>query len=191
MGKPFIFYCNALHRCILLNLLWLSACAPMPPAPPAVTTLPAVYEVDGRIAIIWDGQGQQGHFRWQHQPTYDRIDLRGPLGQTLGRLEWDQQQARFYDQHKQSYFADNVEILAVHHLGWYLPVNDLRYWLFGLASPRLSAQWSHHQGQRLLRQNGWQISYSSEENTLPTSLKLWHPRVEVKIILDSWSLEPR
>ncbi|MFC4160261.1 lipoprotein insertase outer membrane protein LolB [Chitinimonas lacunae] len=170
--------------------LWLAACATLErPAPPPPSALPERYAVSGRIAVKAQGKGYSAHFGWRHDSTRDTVDVRNPLGQVVARLELGPDGARWTDADGLVRDADDIESLTERELGWRLPARGLRFWLLGLADPERPSQWGEDNGNRLLEQDGWRISFPPANSAAPNRLTLARPDLEVRIALYDWQLD--
>lgn len=83
------------------------------------------------------------------------------------------------------------------HLGWQLPVSDLRYWIQGLISPNAPASLTlrNPQGQLTqLTQLGWQMEFSQYQalgsQWLPGKIIAQQNGIKVIIIPKVWITPP-
>jgi len=116
------------------------------------------------------------------QKTYqERIRLVGPVGAGVVELIVDQQQARLVSGKQQLIDpTGNVEALLFKAIGWHLPINEMRYWLFGMpATTEQGRYWLDGAGNiQRLQQSGWDIVFSNQQSfseNKPGVLKQ-HPR---------------
>jgi outer membrane lipoprotein LolB len=187
---------------IVLAVLVLEGCAT-----PALRNLPEVtptersraaaldvFQVNGRVAVKYDGQGFSGNFRWQHSATTDNVLLLSPLGQGVAQLMQDASGVVLTTAEQREYRAQDPADLTEQVLGWRLPLNNLRYWVRGVAVPNGGGSTVQGEDQRLaqLSQDGWRIDYLSYRAVdgigLPAKLRLQSGDLEIKLLLDEWTL---
>lgn len=186
-----------LARLGLAGLLALSACASVPPSspPPSRPQREAVesFSLEGRLSVKRDGQNYSGLVSWQHRAGRDEILLSTPLGQGVASLVGDETRARLELADRRSYTAPDVEQLSQQVFGARLPLRHLPIWVLGRASAdgRLARD-------ALLRpahlvDQGWEIDYlafeSEAADALPTRLFLQRGDLEVRLAIDSWTLD--
>jgi outer membrane lipoprotein LolB len=88
-----------------------------------------------------------------------------------------------------------METLMQQVLGWQLPLSGLRYWITALPVPDSESSIERDaNGQvRLLRQQGWEISYSRyaalTADALPLRMKLQREGTEVLLLIDEWEAQ--
>ena len=69
---------------------------------------------------------------WTQRPGSLRIELRGPLGSGLVRLQQDAGGATLTDNGRNVYRAESIEDLLFDATGWHIPLDGLTYWIRGL-----------------------------------------------------------
>lgn len=167
------------------------------------------WNLTGRVALRSGKEGGQASLRWQHDPAGQTIDLRGPLGRGLVRLQQDEHGVRLQDSAQQVYTADNAEDLLFNTTGWHIPLEGLNYWIRGVPVPGVPLRQELDGQGRLavLWQSGWEVRYLSYtrfgEHDLPSHLTLLLPvaslspsapnpaapvPVEARLIVERWTL---
>ena len=129
------------------------------------------------------------HFRfdWRHDDTLDALDIVGPFGQTLARLQRDANgvQVQFSDGRHAS--AATLGDLAQAIFGQQLPLDELAHWLRG-ARPARHA-----------RVDDWEIAIESVERVagasgashlLPRVQTMRRDDVQLQLIVDEWNMTP-
>jgi outer membrane lipoprotein LolB len=85
--------------------------------------------------------------------------------------------------------------LLYDELGWWIPVESLRYWALGLPDPALPATWSLDTYGRLasLTQNGWEVRFEAYQVAgtldLPQKVTITSRDAEVRVIARRWTIE--
>lgn len=178
--------------CVLL--LSLAGCASLPPVPvlPVATTAPAIFNLNGRIAVRFRDQSSSGAVRWQHSLATDAIALLSPLGQTVTEINRNANGVTLIDSAHKTHQAANAEVLTEDLLGWRLPLSGLSYWVTGQAQPGTPFELVRDTEQRptQLLQNGWQIDYTGWQDvagqSLPRKLNLQREGLQIKLVVDEW-----
>ena len=174
----------------------LAGCSTVPPAPvlPMAEHAPAVFSLNGRIAVRFRDQSSSGTVRWHHTPTTDAVALLSPLGQTVTEVNRDANGVTLIDSAHKSHQAANAEALTEDMLGWPLPLSGLSYWVTGQAQPGTAFQVDRDADRRpkLLTQNGWQINYTGWQDvagqSLPHKLSLQREGLQIRLVADEWVL---
>ncbi len=172
---------------ILFLLLFLAGCSVAPPRSVSPDTL---FDLSGRIAVKYDGEGFSGSLRWIHRMNSDEVWLLSPLGQTIAHILKDAGGAVLTSQDSRQYRAEDVESLTETILGWRLPLQGLEHWVKGEARPGSPSNSSFDSGKKLiqLRQDGWDIRYERHfENGSPKDVLLQREGIRIKFIIDAAS----
>lgn len=178
-------------------LLWLTVgltlagCASKPIVMHRSAQADAPFAFNGRVAIKHEGERSTAGLRWEHQAATDSILLLAPLGQTVASLQRNAQGVTLEASGKQ-YFARDAEALTHQILGWELPLSGLRYWVTAVPAQGSTADVQRDaNGQvTVLRQDGWEVSYSQYASSAPDSLPLrfvlQREHLEIRVIIDEW-----
>ena len=152
------------------------------------------YSLKGRLGVVTQKQGFSGGIEWQHQPASDNIDVYSPIGGKLANISKTASGVVMTDQKGNSISAQDAESLTENTLGFRLPLNGLSDWSIGKPTDRkIEASTWDTQGRLLtLKQDGWDISYENyTENNgifLPNKILLKSEKVNLKLIVESWSI---
>jgi outer membrane lipoprotein LolB len=183
-----------MRRSLLLLAALLSGCATAPVAVQRPPQADAPFAFNGRVAIKQGELHDSSGLRWVHRATEDDILLLAPLGQTLARIHRSDGEATLEAAGKH-YAAQDMETLMQQVLGWQLPLSGLRYWVTALPAPNGESSIERDaNGQvALLRQQGWEISYSRyaalTSDALPLRLRLQREGTEVLLLIDEWEAQ--
>lgn len=165
-----------------LAVLWLAACAGLPPADVASELGPALQRLnaEGRISLRQGEQLSHIRFRWEHTPQSDLVLLMSPLGQGLAELARDAGGARLTQPKQPVITADTLAQLAQRVFGVPLPLEAVADWLRG-ANPALV-------GDR----DGWQVVISDtarfRQHRLLRVMEARRGDVEFKLVIDDWDV---
>lgn len=153
------------------------------------------FEVRGKLSIQTDNDGVTGFLSWeQNHQDYD-LFVTGPLGQGSTRLQGNSRQATLTSpEHDQPLTADSAEQLMTEQLGWYIPVEGIRYWVKGQPSPASEAEIVYDDFGLLsnLQQDGWTISFKRYQQQqgqwLPGLIKLKGYNYRLTLAINNWTL---
>jgi outer membrane lipoprotein LolB len=178
-------------RSLWLLILLLSGCATAPVALQRPPLADAPFSFNGRFAVTQGERRDSAGVSWVHSQLADEILLLAPLGQTVARIHRDKDEATL-DANGKHHTAQDMEALMQQVLGWQLPLSGLSRWVTGLPSPNgeFSVELGANGQLSLLRQQGWEISYSryaaTTADALPLRLKLQREGMEVVLLIDEW-----
>ncbi len=181
-------------RFLALTTLLLTGCATAPVAVQRPAQADAPFAFNGRVALKQGEQRQNAGVRWVHRADEDEILLLAPLGQTVARIHRDDGEVTLEASGKH-YAARDMETLMQQVLGWQLPLSGLRYWVTALPVPdgEFHVERDANGQVSLLRQQGWEISYTryaaATPDALPLRLKLQREGMEVLLLIDEWEAQ--
>lgn len=176
-------------------LLLLTGCASAPVAMQRPAEPDAPFVFNGRVSVKHGAQREKAGVRWVHKANEDEILLLAPLGQTVARIQRDENKATLVASGR-GYSAQDMESLMQQVLGWQLPLSGMRYWVVGLSAPESESSFEMAASGQLglLRQQGWEIRYarytSEKMDALPLRLSLKRDGMEVLLVIDEWELLP-
>ncbi|CAN4273873.1 LolB Outer membrane lipoprotein involved in outer membrane biogenesis [Methylophilaceae bacterium] len=193
---------------LLCLLAILAACSNLPTQAP--TTTPASlslhqqhlaslsriqrFELKGRLGVQADGKGYSASILWQHDTEQDDIRIYSPLGGQLARIQKTANGIRLEDAQGQVSVGKDAESLTQALLGWRLPLTGLADWALGRPanSAMASLTWDEAGHTLSLNEADWDIAYqhyqASPEAFLPHKLTLINTRVQLKLIVEKWTL---
>lgn len=181
----------------LLALL-LSACQTAPQRDFAAQRVEALerWTIDGRLGYRAGNEGGSASIHWvQRSRDQGRIHFSGPIGIGSARLTWSPAGATL-EQGNDRFEARSPGLLAWRLTGLILPVEQLHYWVRGLAAPTPKATGrTHADGQlRRLRQAGWELTFERYQAvaglTLPHRIKARRDDQRFTLLIQSWQPAP-
>ena len=193
----------------LCLLATLAACSSLPTQAP--TTTPASlslhqqhlaslsriqrFELKGRLGVQADGKGYSASLIWQHNAEQDDIRIYSPLGGQLARIQKTADGISLEDAQGQVSVGKDAESLTQALLGWRLPLTGLADWVLGrpVNAAMSSITWDEAGHTLGLNEADWVIAYqqyqASPDAFLPYKLSLKNARVQLKLIVEKWTLE--
>lgn len=152
------------------------------------------FELAGRIAVRFDGDGYSGSLRWRHVDDRDRLELYAPTGMVFARLSRGPDGASIQMADGKTYREANAETLSRSVLGWELPLEQLRHWVFARPAPG-SSPTVYDLGAEgrpsLIEQDGWRVTFLAYSTVgadlLPARLDLEHAGLKVRLIVTRWN----
>lgn len=162
------------------------------------------WEYAAKVGIVIDGKSEQANLAWRYHDQSNEVRLFGPLGSGAVKLQFDRFGVVLTDNKGRSYSGDTAEQLLSEIVGWPLPVNALRFWLFARPTPNAVYDYQLDESGQLLalRQLGWQIDFKDWRDYQGQQLprKVFARRLDfangeeeqqitVKLITKSWQWE--
>jgi len=193
----------------LCLLATLAACSSLPSKAPIVTpaslslhqqhlaSLSRIeqFELKGRLGVQADGKGYSASLLWQHNADHDDIRIYSPLGGQLARIQKTADSIRLEDAQGQVSVGKDAESLTQALLGWRLPLSGLADWALGrpVNSAMASLTWDEAGHTLSLNEADWAIAYQQYQASptafLPHKLSLKNARVQLKLIVEKWTLK--
>ncbi len=131
----------------LVLALGLAACAALPPEPPAVAPLasvPAAFELSGRIAVREGDHSEIAGLRWTRSPPRDTWVLTTPLGSEIARIESGPSGATLSQANGETQAAPSFQALTRRVLGVALDPDWLAAGLYGQPQGAAPPGWELH-----------------------------------------------
>lgn len=162
-GYAFLMqFCRVL---VLFFGLFLAGCATtqMTQAP-----MPGEQKLQGLFGVVTQNQSQSGHFIWSQQSQSFTLELYGPLGLGATTLTDTASGVSLKTSNGKVFKADSPEDLLQEVLGWSMPVEGFKYWLWGLPEPNVPYQATYDDTNHIatLNQEGWQMTYTWQESNI-------------------------
>jgi outer membrane lipoprotein LolB len=147
------------------------------------------WQLQGRIAVDTGERAFQGGFQWLLEPAGISLTVRGPLGAGAVRVEGNADRLLVTTRGETRALEDpEADLSAL--LGWWLPVQSLRYWLLGLPDPAYAASTEFGRDGVVaeLSQRLWDVSYDdymlAAQVLMPQRIGLRHGELNMRVTLD-------
>lgn len=152
------------------------------------------FELAGRIAVRIERDGYSGSLRWRHADARDRLELYGPTGMVFARLTRGPDGATMETSDGKRYSEPDAETLSRTVLGWELPLEQLRHWVFARPAPGSTPTVFElgPEGRPVqLEQDEWRVVFVTYAtvgpDVLPSRLDLEHGSLKVRLVVSRWS----
>lgn len=154
------------------------------------------WSLRGKMAVSDGQEGAQLSLTWVAQAGSNDIQVRTSLGGPRWQLSYGADFARFSGTKVEARTGSDVEALLFEATGWPLPIERLRYWLWGLAAPDDEVILRDQDGQPIfLQAEGWRVELSEYRPVssgaegwvmLPTELELHRPPYRIRVVMGRW-----
>jgi outer membrane lipoprotein LolB len=131
-----------LAGCAIALLLAGCAIAPSTQPLPALSAIPAAFELSGRISVRQGERSDIARLRWSHRASADVWVISSPLGNEVARIESDGDGARLAQAGATPVAAPSFADLTESLLGVALEPRLLAAWLHGAAADGAPSDWS-------------------------------------------------
>lgn len=178
----------------------ISACSSRPtgpviPPPDSVSAI-SKWETSGRVGIRTKEDAVSGNFNWQKNPNTFALSIVGPFGQGATKLDQNQDGIVTLAYEDTVVTGNNPAALLQQELGWEFPVEQVTYWIRGLAAPNSPSRISQDPISKLpntIQQDGWLITYNNftkiDGLSLPQRMQVSNPPFRVNLIINQWTIQ--
>nr|WP_191092421.1 lipoprotein insertase outer membrane protein LolB [Francisella sp. XLW-1] len=153
------------------------------------------WQAKGVIGIIYNNQAESANYIYTQDGDKFSISLYGPLGIGSVEIKGDTDEVSLENSKGQKIVAKDAKTLMLEQLGWYVPVDGLKYWIKAVAIPNIkyNTQLNSQGLPHKLSQNGWNISYQNYELVdskypLPAKIRMSRENITLKIVIKSWQI---
>ncbi|MBI0158081.1 outer membrane lipoprotein LolB [Snodgrassella alvi] len=143
------------------------------------------FDSSGRLAIKDQGKGSYANFSWQNTGSVQTIEVKTPLGNSVGVLCTDSSGVIAEDSKGQVITAASIEELSQRMLGFVLPFDHLNQWVQGY--------WIADEPYQLLpngklKQSGWIIQRQQQNGSRnPRIVLLNNARFDIRLVFDEYT----
>lgn len=125
---------------------------------------------------------------WQHLGDgYDTIRIFNSLGGDVARIEQKDGTSKVRIKGKDIVNPTNMAEAIADEVGYYIPLEQLQFWLKGEPAPDSEAQTSYADGDASrIVQDGWQIDYSSFKQGLARRITAKKSPHTITLAITSW-----
>ncbi|WOD06448.1 lipoprotein insertase outer membrane protein LolB [Marinomonas sp. GJ51-6] len=186
--------------CIISLTAFLGACSTQPSGsvtpPPSSVDAISKWETSGRVGIRTQDDAISGNFSWQKATDTFSLSIVGPFGQGATKLNQNENGLVTLAYEDKVITGDNPATLLHDELGWAFPVEQVTYWIRGLASPNSPAQITKEADSDTvdkIEQDGWVVTYSNftkiDGLSLPQKMQVSNSPFRVNLIINEWAVQ--
>lgn len=139
-------------------------------------------------------QSSGGRLSWTHINSDNHILLSSPLGYGMAEIETTPTLSRLRTNDGKTHESPDPAALIEEVTGQRLPITQLPAWLLGRANHAAQIDHDEHQRPSQLREAGWQIDYTYDNETpgaLPARLTLSRDQeIELRLRIEEWKESP-
>ena len=155
------------------------------------------WQAKGVIGIVVDNKGQSANFIWKQAHQDFWLQVYGPLGLGATTFKGDNVGVTMKQSNGEVKQAKSLELLMQQELGWYLPLEDLFYWVRGLYNPSLpyDIELNDYGLPRRIQQQNWRINYQNyalfaRQYPLAQKITLHYNNIKLTGIIKTWTINP-
>ena len=148
------------------------------------------WRLTGRLSVRGGGRSMLSRLDWQHDELSDLLVVSTSLGGVAGKIKSLQGVLLLTDANGGTRLINHAELEGL--LGYALPLQQLKFWVRGLADPSLPIKGAVRvsNGVREFEQQGWLIKLgrfvSIDGFTLPEKITVVKAGVKIKIVVEEW-----
>jgi len=152
------------------------------------------WQLRGLVGVTIKKKSESVYINWQQKQGNYTVNLFGPLNFGAVVLHGAAHKVTLQTADGNIFTANSAEELLTQVFGWCLPISNLKYWIFGLSVPYVSAQKTFDKYNHLqsLKQQGWQVEYllytAVNGIDLPSKIIIRKEDLRVKFIISKWSI---
>ncbi len=154
------------------------------------------WRLRGRLLVSQGEDAWNLSLEWQQKDEDYQITLNGPFGAGKIKLVGNADGVILKDSDEQSFYADRPEDLLYEQTGVHMPVEGLRYWVMGMASPKQIKKPTIDGHGRLayLEDANWKVNFKRYTQVsgmdLPRKVFIIKPEqeIDVRLVVDKWTL---
>lgn len=162
----------------------LAGCSQLPKLPEQFD-----WRVSGKLALKTAQENEQSRFTWTQYNELWHLQLVTSLGNSVLDVLGKPGYIQLKRAGKEPLISNQPEIFLLEQTGYELPVNDLPYWLKGVASPFCTPGFRQLNADNQLlslTQNGWQLEFSGWNESHPRKIKLKKDDIQLIIVNKVW-----
>jgi len=202
-------HCQLFFASSVLFALFLQTSCSTPPLESPVTDPESVWAerqqqlariqywyLNGRVAVNNGTEAWHLDMDWSQQGQDYQMQLSGPFGAGRVKLAGNASGVLLTNADDQAFYADSAEKLLYEITGVSMPVDEMRYWIVGLAGPGQTGKTQLDQQGRLaaVEDTRWKVRFRGymAVNGVDLPRKIFIDRadrqIDVRLVVDNWKL---
>lgn len=148
------------------------------------------WRVSGRIAASTADDGGSARMVWTQRGDDFVLRLSAAFGRgalQISKYHWG---AQLITPSGQTLTGPSADLLLYRHLGWYIPVEQLRLWLTGRPGEASDYSIDSNGLLKSARFDGWTVEFQKYSNevrpTKPLRMVLYRHDIKIRIAIDGW-----
>lgn len=166
--------------CWLVLILFLSACQVQPVVEGERDD--DDWSLTGKLGVVAGTERGNFSVNWRQQQDSFEINLLGPLGLGIARVNGDANGVVLSQPGKSPVTAATPDELLLSTLGLDIPVTPMKQWVRG--RPARGRYRNTNDG---FVQFGWTVQYLEFKNSLPTRMRVSRPEVRLTMVVRQWT----
>jgi len=158
------------------------------------TPLPNHWLLEGRLAISNGKDSGSGRIDWRQEGTHYDFRLRAPVSGQNWQLLGDDTGCQLQGLHAEPVLAASPEELLRRELGWELPVDAMRSWLFGEGGAGATIERNEAGDPIRMTDAGWTIEYrdwqAQDGRSMPKRVIARRAPFQVRLAVTRWQMLP-
>ena len=154
---------------------------------------PDHWRIEGKLGVRTEADSGSVTVDWRQREDRYGIHVSGPFGRGSTRIEGDTTFIVIEQAGEPAITSATPERLLQQKLGWFVPINDLRYWVQGLSSSGKAVTRPTYNKQGMLttfEQADWLVSISRYKPVkrwlLPHRVKINRGNVQLTLAIHQW-----
>ncbi len=151
------------------------------------------WQAQGKLGIRLPNESKAVNFLWQQDGSNFKIQLHGTLGLGNISLEQKKDQATLLSADGKR-TAPSAETLIEQALGTAIPVESLKHWMKGVATPsdayKAQPEFNEDGSLKSLRQENWLVEYRTyhpaDPIALPRKVIVSHLDTRITLVIKDW-----
>ncbi len=187
-----------IYLAVLLNACTTAPITSLPHTPPTSIENLTHWQLEGKLGIRTAAKSGSLYINWlQNQDRFD-INLAGSLGIGTTRIQGTPESATLSRPGEPTVSHPSPSELLAAQTGWYIPVDQLPYWVKGLPSPHTPYNAAIYDDNGTLDQFdqlGWHVQYQRRGQygalNLPEKITVTQGETRITMVVKSWLLSAR
>ena len=182
--------------CIVVALVALTACSQysgITESNLSYSAPPDQWRLIGKLGVRTEADSGSVTIDWRQRRDSYTIRINGPLGRGNVRIEGNAQSITLQQPGRQPVASTAPELLLRETLGWFVPIDNLRYWVQGMPSSDDIIHRPVYDEQGMLvafEQADWSVSISRygsvEKWLLPYRIKIKKDQIQLILAVHQW-----
>ena len=151
------------------------------------------WDIQGAFSIQHQGKSEIANYTWQQRNHANyNIHISSTLNAYVVNVVGDKNGVILYQNNEKPLTASTPTELLEKTIGFSLPIDNLYYWVSGLAAPGKNTQTTDQYGHLLtLDQSGWHVEFSrythlTKDIDVPQLLNFNSDNLSIRLVIKKW-----